>query len=66
MGETVAEAGWRRQDEVAWRENLEVALYLRVELGAVDDRAIGVGLVRGADLKLSLQSGLAGDEYVGG
>ena len=59
MGETVAEAGWRRQDEVAWRENLEVALYLRVGLGAVDDRAIGVGPVRGANLKLSLWSGLA-------
>ena len=61
MGETVAEAGWRRQNEVAWRENLEVALYLRVELGAVDDRAIGVGLVRGADLHLLHGEGVADD-----
>ena len=48
-------------DEVAWRENLEVALYLRVELGAVDDQAIGVGLVRGADLHLLHGEGVADD-----
>ena len=48
-------------DEVAWRENLEVPLHLRVELGAVDDQAIGVGLVRGADLHLLHGEGVADD-----
>ena len=38
------------RDEVAGTEELEVALNLRVETGAVDDRALGDGPGRGARL----------------
>jgi len=48
VGDVLGDGG----DEVARAEDLEVALDLRVEAGAVDDGAVGVGLVRGADLHL--------------
>ena len=39
-------------DEVTGSEHLEVALNLRIETGAVEDRAVGVGAVRGRHLHL--------------
>jgi len=46
LGDVLGDLG----DEVAGTEDLEVALNLRVETGAVDDRALGVGPGRGARL----------------
>ncbi len=39
-------------DEAAGSEDLEVALNLRVEAGAVDDRPVRIGPAGGADLHL--------------
>jgi hypothetical protein len=48
-------------DEVARCEDLEVALYLRVEARAVDDRPVRVCPVRGADLHFLHGKGVADD-----
>ena len=48
-------------DEAAGRENLEVALYLRVEPGAVDDRAVWVGAAWLCNLHLIDGEGVTDD-----
>jgi len=48
-------------DEITRGEDLKVALNLRVETGAVDDRAVGVAPVWIADLNLIDREGVADD-----